>query len=581
MLLSKTSLRTWLITAMCMVAVIPAITLSYLLADRGAEQRAERSSERMVRLGSFLGRSVDTFIAEHRLAITQLAHSVARAVETGDDDRLRDLLVFHRTYADFNTTLTTDPQANILASTIRDAGTPVEWKITAADNVSDRNYFQVARATGQSFVSEVFLGRGTDVQALIVAVSAPILLSDGRFGGIVEGSLILDEFEGLFAAEELPPGLEAMLVDQRNRMIHQSSGLRFGPLTEISDGSWAVNDVHGLERPGGYITAAAPAGNGWRVLMRLPRDRIASQRWGEFRYALLWAGLALLLTIAVAIGLAAFISHPLAWLDDEVSGLDPQRGDDVPDPPRVAPPEIRRIALHLKEVTTRLRGSYTALREAVERGETLQLQLADTVRERETQIAERTADLVAANTRLEALSRQDGLTGVLNRRAMDEGLAQATAVASRERTPLSVLLIDVDYFKRYNDHYGHLDGDDALRRIAAILKESCARPLDIVARYGGEEFAVILPQTPYDGAAQVAERIRAALARQRMPHEESPLGTVTVSIGYATADQCTPNSGERLLESADNALYLAKRQGRDRATGAPSVKHLRSVGGAS
>lgn len=581
MLLSKTSLRTWLITAMCAVAVIPAITLSYLLAERGAEQRAERLSERMVRLGSFLGRSVDSFIAEHRLATTQLAQTMAHAVETGDENRLRDLLAFHRTYADFNSTLTTDAEAKILSSTIREAGIPVEWTITASDNVSDRNYFQVAKATGQSFVSEVFLGRGSDVQALIVAVSAPIQLSGGHFGGIVEGSLILDEFEGLFAAEDLPAGLEVVLVDQRNRMIHQSAGLRFGPLTEISDSSWAVDDVHGLEKPRGYITAAAPAGSGWRVLMRLPRDRIASQRWGEFRYALRWAALALLLTIAVAIGLAALISHPLAWLDDKVSGLDPERGDDVPAPPRMAPPEIRRIAMHLKEVTTRLRGSYTALREAVKRGETLQLQLAETVREREAEIAERTADLVAANTRLEALSRLDGLTGVLNRRAMDEGLAQAAAVASREQSPLSVLLIDVDYFKRYNDHYGHLDGDEALRRIATTLQESCARPLDIVARYGGEEFAVILPQTPYEGATQVAERIREALARQRMPHEQSPLGMVTVSIGYATADQCTPKVGERLLESADNALYRAKRQGRNRAVGSPSVQHLRAIGDAS
>ncbi|MEM9385693.1 MAG: diguanylate cyclase [Pseudomonadota bacterium] len=563
---------------MCTVAVIPATTLSYLLADRGAEQRAERSAERMVRLGSFLGRSVDTFIAEHRRAVIQLAQSVAHSIEYGSDDRLRDLLAFHRAYGDFNTTLSTDVKANILASTIREAGTPVQW-VVSADNVSDRNYFQIAKATESAFVSEVFLGRGTDVQVLIVAVSAPIQLSDGSFAGIVEGSLVLDEFEGLFTAEELPPGLEVMLVDQRNRMIHQSTGLRFGPLTQISDSSWARDDPQGIERPDGYITAAAPAGSGWRVLMRLPRDRIASQRWGEFRFALLWAALALLVTVAVAIGLAAFISHPLAWLDQEVSALDPEQAQ-APEAPRLAPPEIRRIAMHLKEVTQRLRVSYSALREAVDRGETLQAQLTNTVREREAEIAERTADLVEANARLEVLSRQDGLTGVLNRRALNEGLECAARSAAREGTPLSVLLIDVDYFKHYNDHYGHLDGDDALRRIASALQESCARPRDVVARYGGEEFAVILPQTPFAGAAQVAERIRAALARQRMPHERSPLGLVTVSIGFATAEDCTRHVGDPLVKAADEALYLAKTQGRDRAVGAPSVKHLRSVGDA-
>jgi diguanylate cyclase (GGDEF)-like protein len=163
------------------------------------------------------------------------------------------------------------------------------------------------------------------------------------------------------------------------------------------------------------------------------------------------------------------------------------------------------------------------------------------------------------------LSRMDGLTGIYNRRAFDEILERELRRSQRNQTPLSLALIDIDAFKLYNDHYGHQGGDDTLKRVAAVLRETARRGGDHVARYGGEEFAVIMAETPLDGALQIAERLRAEVEALAVPHAKSPAGPiVTISIGVRTisGEEATPPSV--LIEAADKCLYRAKRSGRNR-----------------
>lgn len=166
---------------------------------------------------------------------------------------------------------------------------------------------------------------------------------------------------------------------------------------------------------------------------------------------------------------------------------------------------------------------------------------------------------------LQRLSSVDGLTGVHNRRQFDLSLKMEWQRAQRNCQVLSLLMLDVDYFKQYNDSYGHLGGDDCLRLMGALLRDSVQRPSDVVARYGGEEFAILLPDTPEQGAQFLAFRIAAELARLNLPHVSSPLGgRVTLSIGCATCrvrPECLP---EALVAAADRALYQAKSLGRDR-----------------
>jgi diguanylate cyclase (GGDEF)-like protein len=173
------------------------------------------------------------------------------------------------------------------------------------------------------------------------------------------------------------------------------------------------------------------------------------------------------------------------------------------------------------------------------------------------------ADLEARNAELDRMAYVDGLSGLHNRRYLDERMAEEMARAVREGTPLSLILIDVDYFKRYNDMYGHAAGDDCLRMIGETLAGTVNRPADVAARFGGEEFAVLLPATGREGALNVAERIRGAVSGRAIPHRGSELETVTISAGVASV---VPGNGEgirALVEAADAGLYAAKAGGRN------------------
>ncbi|MBD2560219.1 MULTISPECIES: PAS domain S-box protein [Nostoc] len=170
----------------------------------------------------------------------------------------------------------------------------------------------------------------------------------------------------------------------------------------------------------------------------------------------------------------------------------------------------------------------------------------------------------AANEELQRLATLDGLTQIANRRRFDEYLEDEWHRLKREQAPLSLILFDVDFFKRYNDTYGHLAGDDCLRQLGSTLKSIIKRPADLVARYGGEEFAVILPNTEIQGAIYVAQTIRQAVRNLAIPHAQSSVcDRVTVSLGVVSIVPNSEISPQDLINAADKALYLAKQQGRD------------------
>ncbi|MHB9796460.1 sensor domain-containing diguanylate cyclase [Pseudomonas sp. MT3] len=180
-------------------------------------------------------------------------------------------------------------------------------------------------------------------------------------------------------------------------------------------------------------------------------------------------------------------------------------------------------------------------------------------------------ELLRANRQLEVLASRDPLTALRNRRSFDDHLAAELRRAHRERTPLGLLLIDIDYFKRFNDTYGHPAGDDCLRCIGRLLADNVRRPGDLTARYGGEELAVILPNTDGDGARAVAEQILQHLWQSNLPHVGSPFGRVTASIGIATLPPGSDASAAALIGAADQALYRAKAAGRNRLDSAPDL----------
>jgi diguanylate cyclase (GGDEF)-like protein len=210
--------------------------------------------------------------------------------------------------------------------------------------------------------------------------------------------------------------------------------------------------------------------------------------------------------------------------------------------------------------------------------QTLQLLLRDEEKsELVARLESAKQELELINHHLETLAATDALTGVANRRAFDLESAREWRRCAREHAAMSMLLLDVDHFKAFNDFYGHQAGDICLREVAATTLSALRRSADMLARYGGEEFVVILPRTTLEGAMVIGAAVLAAMAARSLVHDASPFGIVTVSIGAACLDPNPDEPVERLIALADAALYAAKRGGRNqvRATSVGAAGSVR------
>ena len=401
--------------------------------------------------------------------------------------RQRHRLLFDRaaTGAYLGAIFVMDPHGNIV---IDSAASPPRQ-----GNFADRDYFTVHRnrlAPGL-YISRPYAARLRG-GALTIALSRRITLADGRFGGIVVGTLGIDYFRALL------------------------DGLAVG-----AHGSAAIVEENGT------------------LVSRLPYDArvvgldlhdsplfIESQRSRD----------------GVLAGTGAIDGTRRVYVYKHLAGL-PLIVDVAP-----AEADIYASWRHRAIWTTVLMGLFTAF---IACGS---LALSRELKRR--QIAE---------AKLYRLAHTDSLTGLDNRGTFDAVLVKEAQRASRSGRPLSVLFVDVDHFKAFNDYYGHLAGDDVLRRVAQSASRCLRRDSDHVARYGGEEFVVTLPDTDARGAATVAEGIRRAIAGLDIAHVRSPYGHVTASIGAATAAGGRVNAAT-LLRQADEALYRAKSGGRNRVS---------------
>lgn len=187
-------------------------------------------------------------------------------------------------------------------------------------------------------------------------------------------------------------------------------------------------------------------------------------------------------------------------------------------------------------------------------------------------IHKETKQLSDSNIKLQRLSTYDALTGIPNRRYFDEFITREWSRAARDTTWLALIMVDIDFFKNYNDTYGHQAGDDCLQQVAATLQDALKRPADLVARYGGEEFAVVLPGTDLKGAINVAEGLRERIETSKVPHSASQISEyVTVSLGVAATIPALESSSHSLINQADKSLYQAKREGRNRVCAVESI----------
>jgi two-component system chemotaxis family response regulator WspR len=192
--------------------------------------------------------------------------------------------------------------------------------------------------------------------------------------------------------------------------------------------------------------------------------------------------------------------------------------------------------------------------------------------DRTAELLERTAQLEVANTVLEEMATIDSITGLANRRRFDVFIQQEWQRSRRTHQPLSLLMIDIDHFKAFNDRYGHQRGDECIQEVASVLRAAGHRPADLACRYGGEEFTLVLAETDAAGALAVAESIRRAVEGLQIVNEGAPLGIITVSIGVGTRSGEEYSRAAELIAACDRALYEAKHGGRNRTATATAVE---------
>jgi diguanylate cyclase (GGDEF)-like protein len=277
----------------------------------------------------------------------------------------------------------------------------------------------------------------------------------------------------------------------------------------------------------------------WIVVLVVPEADFMEQIHRNTQITVLFCLLALLLTIMIGFLITQWLTRPLIELN--ATAQDIAKGE-----------WNKTVALDRGDVIGDLARSLS----------TMAQQLKESFSTLEQRIEERTTELIQLNRELQKQAQIDGLTQVANRRYFDHYLAQEWQKLSLKKQPLALLLCDVDYFKLYNDTYGHQAGDRCLQKIAQVLTDSVHAASDLVARYGGEEFVIILSNTDQEGALVVAKRIFQLLSDLEIPHRTSDKHCVTLSMGIAAIYPTSSSSPRALVMATDLALYTAKAQGR-------------------
>ncbi len=370
-----------------------------------------------------------------------------------------------------------------------------------------------------------------------IGVTAAVFVAQNDLGGL--DTLVAHLSESLKGRDLI----DLAVVDEQARVLAHTDTERFNTVLTDELVSEAIDtDSTVWAHRGHELVIGVPAKSGIRwatVVARFSFERVEAQisRTRMFVGSALF-GLFLLLAAVQLVGLERLVIRPIRTLQQAVRRI--AEGHLTT---RVPPLKSRELG-ELSETVNRMAAALQAERDNLERA-----------------VAERTRELSEANARLERLAVTDGLTGMFNHRRFHEVLQAELLRALRHKRPMGVLMVDVDFFKKVNDTLGHPAGDELLRRLAEVLSRDL-RQTDLIARYGGEEFAVVLPETTKAEAIQVAERMRGAV-EAKLNGTEQWKQTITVSIGVATFPE-DGTTGEALLEAADQAMYLAKRSGRNR-----------------
>ena len=550
------SLRHELTRVLVVAALLPAMVFGIALLWSQWQRDRDDMVLRLAASAQSSASAFDDFLDGQLAGVRLLADSPALSPASPDMElELQRLL---KAYPSLQRAVATDRDGAIVAASAAN-GQP---EAGAWETGSDRDWFQVPRDRGNAYVSNAYRGRGDGDEAL-VAVSAPVF-RDGSFQGVVQASLRVDRLVRERSETLRRRGFELLVLDRANRVVHASAGLRWhspDPLGQVGaeirrdaappGQAGQVRIRRGLLSAGGraYIDAVRMR-TGWIVAIVSPVRGLLAPSLPRLGLML---GLLAVTTLGILLALLrmrrllnASMGRLLASLHGYALGgsMDPLQASRMPE-------ELQPLAGGIGDLAARMNTAYDELREVLD--------------QREHAIADRTRELSDAVSQLDRISSTDALTGCLNYRGFQEQALRLWQSAADRGAAFAVLAIDIDHFKSYNDHYGHLHGDGALKRFAGAVRSALLHADDVLARQGGEEFAVLLPDATLQQARVAASRIRARLREADIVHVGSPSGRMTASIGIAAMAPGEPVLLGTLLTQADAALYRAKAGGRDRA----------------
>ncbi|HWP37943.1 MAG TPA: diguanylate cyclase [Gemmatimonadales bacterium] len=514
-----TGIKNQLVAFTITATLLPGLATAWISYTQNRRSLIEKISQELVSAASQAAREVDLWTKGrlYELRVFGSSYEVSEnldRMQRGQGSqarvRLRDYLEsVNERVEDYDELLVVDPSGRAVASSESQPGAirlPENW--------------QRRLRTDEVVVGDPYRDHDGVTR---LAIAVPVIAPSGRFfGGIVARTNLKSMSQGLAGLK--PGGSGHISIVDRSGVVIAANveadsmlpAAAAGRLRAAGDTAVEYRDARGVPVLGSLVEVPQV---GWSVVAAIPRAVAYAQVTRLRNVTLLLLAALLVLVGALAYGLGALMVRPLNRLTRgaaQVAG-----GDLAVDLPVTASGEIGYLTRVFNDMVVRLRES---------------------------------------RRELERLSVTDILTGLSNRRHLLTALDQEIRRSARHERPCTVLMIDVDHFKRYNDTYGHLAGDEVLARVGKLLKEA-VRVLDVPARYGGEEFAVVLSETDLEGGAEVAERIRTRVAQEQFTVEGGS-ASVTLSIGVASF----PDQGETaqaLLSAADAALYQAKKKGRN------------------
>ena len=537
------SIKRKIIAFSLLATLIPSFTMGWLSYRHSKEMIEKKTVEELVNVTASASKELGLWLKEHRndakvfassYEVTENLEKSARAepARTQAGRRLHDFLKsLRRKVTDYDEFLVLSLNGQLIASSADTAGPvrlPSDWPTRA-------------KRDGE-IIGEPYWDEHKHATAIMIAV--PIRTPDSRLLGVLAARLNFKSVGAFLAKNAISEVGQVYLLAQDGAILVEPSqhAAQDGPPRKLpQDIARSLFAEEGT--PLEYMNADGNAVMGvlrrgpileWGAVAEIRQEVAFAQVIRSRNLTLLMVVASLFLVGLLAYGLGVTLVRPLDRLAVGASKV--AVGDLAVDVPIVARGEIATLTETFNDMVARLRQGRDAL-------------------------AETNRALSEKNKELETLSITDHLTVLYNRKHMMERLAQEASRERRHQHEFSILLLDLDHFKKYNDTFGHLAGDRLLAKVAALFKE-CVRAIDYVARYGGEEFLILLPETNLKDAVQAAERIRTSVAAGTLADPEIPQ-SVTISIGVA-AFPTHGRAPEEIIMRADEALYEAKRQGRNR-----------------